>query len=101
LLCRYEAELLRWFDRLLGDLRKRIDANKERLRGIEAPQALSVDDQQRLDNMLQQINALLAQAAVSWDGGVSGSTGGTGGSELQLVLLCGLAWAGLSLPFLD
>lgn len=33
----YEADLLKWFDRLLGDLRKRIDANSRRLESTESP----------------------------------------------------------------
>ena len=62
----YEAELLRWFDRLLIDLRKRIDANTARLAALEPPPGvLPVEDQQRLDNLAQQINAVLARAAVS------------------------------------
>lgn len=37
LLHSYEADLLKWFDRLLGDLRKRVDANSRRLETIETP----------------------------------------------------------------
>lgn len=121
--CSYEADLLRWFERLLSDLRKRIDTNtvggmgvlclrvsslmcpdgwgrfcdggsamagkqrtavsftrtpppssklpaatrpwlQERLRSSEVPVML-IEDQQRLDNMAQQISDLVARAAVS------------------------------------
>ncbi|PRW39225.1 Luc7 3 [Chlorella sorokiniana] len=59
----YEADLLRWFERLLSDLRKRIDTNTERLRSSEVPVML-IEDQQRLDNMGQQISELVARAAM-------------------------------------
>lgn len=58
----YEADLLKWFDRLLVDLRKRIDANTVRLAADDdAP--LPTEDVQRLDNMAQQMNDMLARAA--------------------------------------
>lgn len=64
LLRSYEADLLKWFDRLLIDLRKRIDANTVRLAADDnAP--LPTEDVQRLDNMTQQMNDMLARAAVS------------------------------------
>jgi hypothetical protein len=61
---RYESELLQWFDKLLGDLRKRIDGNSERLKAVDEPLVLP-EDQQRLDNLTTQIKELLGRAAVS------------------------------------
>lgn len=58
----YEAELLKWFDKLLIDLRKRIESNTERLKVDDTPLIL-IEDQQRLDNMSKQINDMLARAA--------------------------------------
>lgn len=60
----YEADLLKWFDRLLIDLRKRIDANTVRL-ATDDNAPLPTEDVQRLDNMAQQMNDMLARAAVS------------------------------------
>ncbi|KAI3431568.1 hypothetical protein D9Q98_004618 [Chlorella vulgaris] len=58
----YESELLQWFDKLLGDLRKRIDGNSERLKAVDEPLVLP-EDQQRLDNLTTQIKELLGRAA--------------------------------------
>lgn len=41
---RYEDDLLKWMERLLVDLKKRIDTNTERLAAAEKPLFL-VDDQ--------------------------------------------------------
>jgi hypothetical protein len=58
----YERDLLRWMDRLLVDLRRRIDVNTERLAVTQRPLYLS-EDQAALDAMSRQVDELLARAA--------------------------------------
>lgn len=61
----YESELLKRFDRLLVDLRKRIDANSSRLVAADTPATLNPEDVARLDAMAAQANELVQRAAVS------------------------------------
>lgn len=51
----FEEELLRWLERLLSDLRKRIAQNEDRLQALEKP-VLLPDDAKHLEAMTQQIN---------------------------------------------
>lgn len=77
----YEAELLSWFDRLLSDLRKRIDSNTERLKGLDTPLVMA-EDQQRLDNLTTQINDLLGRAAtLGEEGDVDGAQAAAADAE--------------------
>ncbi|PSC67262.1 Luc7 3 [Micractinium conductrix] len=59
----YESELLKRFDRLLVDLRKRIDANSSRLVAADTPATLNPEDVARLDAMAAQANELVQRAA--------------------------------------
>ncbi|KAG7670497.1 hypothetical protein KSW81_003060 [Nannochloris sp. 'desiccata'] len=55
----YERDLLRKLERLLSDLRRRIDSNTRRL---EATQKPSYDDIDTIENINRQINDLLGKA---------------------------------------
>ena len=58
----YERDLMRWLDRLLADLRKRMEANKRRLESISKP-AFLAEDQAALDALSKEIDGLLERAA--------------------------------------
>ncbi|KAL6784297.1 hypothetical protein ACKKBG_A05600 [Auxenochlorella protothecoides x Auxenochlorella symbiontica] len=77
----YEAELLRWLEKLLTDLRKRIDSNTVRLRAVENPLLLH-EDQAKLDAMTAQMKELVARAErLGEEGEVDGAMEATNEAE--------------------
>lgn len=74
---RYERDLLRWFDRLLVDLKKRIDTNTERLRSADRPLLLP-EDVARLESLDAAVGECLARAALMGEqGNVDGAQAAT------------------------
>eukprot|EP00887_Chlorella_sp_A99_P002482 scaffold10.g2482.t1 len=68
----FEEDLLRWLERLLSDLRKRISANEERLQA-DGKVVISGEDQKHLDAMAAQISeALKASEQLGEQGDVDG-----------------------------
>ncbi len=50
---------MKWFEKLLVDLRKRIETNTSRLKATERPMFL-VEDQRRLDELTGQVRVFLS-----------------------------------------
>lgn len=77
----YEAELLRWMEKLLVDLRKRIDSNTVRLRAVDNPLLLH-EDQAKLDAMTAQMKELVARAErMGEEGEIDGAMEATNDAE--------------------
>lgn len=73
----YEADLVRWLDRFLSDLRKRKQSNSARLKAVEQPLFLH-EDQAKLDAMSAQMKELLARAEkLGEEGDVDGALAAT------------------------
>lgn len=86
----YEADLLRWLDRLESDLRKRIDSNNTRLKSAERPLFLH-EDQAKLDAMTAQLKELLDRAArLGEEGDVDGALAATEAAEQLKVSVQGV-----------
>lgn len=73
---------MRWLDRLLADLRRKIDSNTERLKAISKP-AFLAEDQSALDAMSKEIDALLVKAeALGEEGEVDAALAATKEADL-------------------